>query len=103
MSSKDNNEECVMHSKSENVKIMINDKVDKVIEERFQSLQIGLETWRKGSDLVIDCVRLLYCNCREINFKRVESYIDSSWMDKKQKNNNKIASMKKIISVFNTL
>ena len=44
MSSKDNNEECVMHSKSENVKIMINDKVDKVIEERFQSLQIGLET-----------------------------------------------------------
>ena len=78
MSSKDNNEECVMHSKSENVKIMINDKEDKVIEERFQSLQIGLETSRKGSDLVIDCVHLLYCNCREINFKRVESYIDSS-------------------------
>ena len=103
MSSKDNNEECVMHSKSENVKIMINDKVDKVIEERFQSLQIGLETSRKGSDLVIDCVHLLYCNCREISFKRVESYIDSSWMDKKQTNNNKITSMKKIISVFNTL
>ena len=78
MSSKDNNEECVMHSKSENVKIMINDKEDKVIEERFQSLQIGLETSRKGSDFVIDCVHLLYCNCHEINFKRAESYIDSS-------------------------
>ena len=78
MSSKDNNEECVMHSKSENVKIMINDKEDKVIEEHFQSLQVGLETSRKGSDLVIDCVHLLYCNCREISFKRVESYIDSS-------------------------
>ena len=78
MSSEDNNEECVMHSKSENVKIMMNDKEDKVIEERFQSLQIGLETSRKGSDLVIDCVHLLYCNCREISFKRVESYIDSS-------------------------
>ena len=78
MSSKDNNEECVMHSKSENVKIMMNDKEDKVIEERFQSLQIGLETSRKGSDFLIDCVHLLYCNCHEINFKRVESYIDSS-------------------------
>ena len=29
----DNDEECVMHSKSDNIEIMINDEADKVIEE----------------------------------------------------------------------
>ena len=47
MSSKDNGEERVMHSKSDNIEIMINDKVGAVIEEIYQSLfpryQIGLE------------------------------------------------------------
>ena len=57
MSSKDNDEEQVMHSKSDNVKMMINDKEDEVIE-LFQSLlsryQIGLETSMKGSDFIFD-------------------------------------------------
>ena len=57
MSSKDNDEEHVMHSKSDNVKMMINDKEDEVIE-LFQSLlsrhQIGLETSMKGSDFIFD-------------------------------------------------
>ena len=55
MSSNNNDDECVMYSKSNNTKMMINDKVDEVIEELFQSLllryQIGLETPMKGSDL----------------------------------------------------
>ena len=38
MSSKDNEEECAMHAKSDNIEIMINDKTDEVIEETFQSL-----------------------------------------------------------------
>ena len=38
MSSKDNNEECVMHSKSDNIEMMINNKADEIIEELFQSL-----------------------------------------------------------------
>ena len=46
--------------KSDNIKIMINDKADEVIKELFQSLlsryQIGLETSMKGSEFVIDCV-----------------------------------------------
>ena len=33
MSSMDNDEERVMHSKSDNLEIMINDEADKVIEE----------------------------------------------------------------------
>ena len=48
MSSKDISEERAMHSKSDNIEIMVNDKPDEVIEELFQSLlsryQIGLRT-----------------------------------------------------------
>ena len=35
MSSKDTNKEPVMHSKSDDIEIMINDKTDEVIEELF--------------------------------------------------------------------
>ena len=38
MSSKDNDEQRVMYSKSDNIQIMINDKADEVIVELFQSL-----------------------------------------------------------------
>ena len=38
ISSIDNDEECVMHSKSDNIEIMINDEADKVIKELFDSL-----------------------------------------------------------------
>ena len=48
MSFKDNDEEHVMHSKSDNIEIMISDIADEVIEEHLQSLlsryQVGLET-----------------------------------------------------------
>ena len=67
MCSKDYNEERVMHSKSDNIEIMINDKADKVLEELFQSLlsryQIVLETSMKGSNFVFDSVHLLYYKC----------------------------------------
>ena len=33
ISYKDNDEECVMHSKSDNIEIIINDEGDEVIEE----------------------------------------------------------------------
>ena len=38
ISSKDNDEERVMHSKNDNIEIMINDKAGENIEELFQSL-----------------------------------------------------------------
>ena len=38
MSSKDNDEGRVMHSKSDYIEIIINDKVDEFIEELFKSL-----------------------------------------------------------------
>ena len=69
ISSKDNDDEHVLHSKSDNTQIMINDKVHEVIEELFQSLlpryQIGLETSMKDSDFIFDCVHLLYHKCHK--------------------------------------
>ena len=45
---KDTNEEYVIHSKGDNIEIVITNKADEVIEKLFQShlfiYQIGLET-----------------------------------------------------------
>ena len=50
--------------KSEKIEIMINEKVDEVIDRLLESLvfryQIGLETSVKSSDFVFDCDQLLY-------------------------------------------
>ena len=47
ISSKGNDEECVMHSKSYNTEFMIYDNADEVIEKIFQSLlsRFGLD-WK---------------------------------------------------------
>ena len=34
----DNDEECIMHSKNDNIEIMINDEADDIIEELFKSV-----------------------------------------------------------------
>ena len=53
----------VMHSKSDNIEIMVNDKADEMIE-LFQSFlcryQIGLEISMKGCDFIFDCVHSLH-------------------------------------------
>ena len=58
-----------MHSKSDKMEIMINDKADEVIEVLFESFvnsyQIGLETSIRGSDFIFDCVHLLYYKCHK--------------------------------------
>ena len=55
-----------MHSKSDNVEIMICDKGDEVIKESLKSLlnryQIKVKISMKGSDFIFDCVHLLRCN-----------------------------------------
>ena len=64
VSSEENEEERVMHSKSDKIEIMINYRAEEVIEELSQSLlsryQIRLETAMGGSDSIFDCVHLLY-------------------------------------------
>ena len=72
ISSKDNNEEQVMHSKSDN------------IEVKSRS-QIGLETSIRRSDSIFDSAHLLYCKCHKTKFKQGGSYFDSpEWIEKKQ-------------------
>ena len=55
-SSKDNDEECITHSKIGNIKAMTYDKTGSVIKELFESLfysdQITLETSMKGSNFI---------------------------------------------------
>ena len=78
-----------MYSKSYEIEIMINDKVDDIIEELSQSLlsrhQIGLEKSVKGGDIIFECVHLLQYKCRKINYKFGGSHIDSSDWIKSQK------------------
>ena len=57
ISSTDNDEKRVMHSKSDNIELMINDKADEVMKDLFDSLknkyQNNLESM-KGSEFVFD-------------------------------------------------
>ena len=76
-----------MHSKSDNIEIMISDETDKVLKEFFDSCknryQNNLESM-KGSVFVFDYfdyVKLLYYKCHKINLNCCGSYIDSpDWM-----------------------
>ena len=65
----DNYEERVMHLKSDNIEIMINDEADEVIKELFHLLknkyQNNLELM-KGSEVVFDYIHLLYYKCHKI-------------------------------------
>ena len=86
--SKDTDEERVMHSKSDNIEIVIYNKGDKVIQELFESFlfryQTDLEELIKDSDFIFDCINLLYYKCHKIDGKRGRSYIDSpDWIEKK--------------------
>ena len=94
-----------MHSKSGNIEIMINDEVDEVMKEVFDSLknryQNNLE-WMKGSEFVFDYVQLLYYECHKINLSREGSYIDfPDWIKSKKVIINPIN--KKDNNAFNTL
>ena len=69
-----------MHSKSDNVGIMTNEEVDKVIKERFDFLknryQNNLESI-KVNMFVFEYLPLLYCRCLKIDTSCVGSCIYS--------------------------
>ena len=74
-----NDEQCVMHSKKDNIEIVINDEADKVIKSVFDSFknryQNNLESM--NSKFVFNYFHLLYYNCPKINPNRGGSYKDS--------------------------
>ena len=77
-----------MHSKSDNIEIMISDGTNEIIEKLFNSLknryQNNFQSMR-GIEFVFDYVHLLYYKCHNINLNCGGSYIDSpDWIKNKK-------------------
>ena len=74
ISSKDAEEEHVMHPSSDNIKYTSYSDYKKVIDELFESLcsryQVNLETSMRGSNFTFDSVQMLYYKCHQVNAKR---------------------------------
>ena len=73
-----------MHSKSDTIKIMINNEANEVVKELYDShknrYQNNLESM-KGSEFVYDYLHLLYYKYHKIDSNRGESYLNSpDWM-----------------------
>ena len=89
ISIKDSNENCTVHKKSDNIKIMIGNETDKISKKHFESLlrkyQEGLEESMKGIEFIFDSVDLLYYKPHRISLNRRGSYIDSpEWLKNKK-------------------
>ena len=66
-----------MHSKSDNVEVMISDETDEIIEKLFNLLKTDIK--------IIYSIQLLCYKCHKINLWRGQSYIDSpDWMKNKK-------------------
>ena len=81
ISSKDSDETCTMHTKGNNVEIMMGSETDEIIEELSESFlqkyQEGLEKSMRGSEFVYDSVDALYYNLNKVSLSRGGPYIDS--------------------------
>ena len=105
ISSKGFDETRTMHTKSNNVEIMIGSKTDEIMEDLFKSFlqkyQEGLEVSVRGSGIVYDSVDVLYYNLNKVSLSRGGSYIDSpKWLKNKKATLN---PKKKMTSVFSIL
>ena len=77
-SSKDAEEECVMYSRSDNIKfISCKEVVDKFFDSLYSRYQGNLEKSMRGRDFIFNSVQLMYCKCHKVTFRRGGSYIDS--------------------------
>ena len=89
ISSKDSDETRTMHTKSNNVEIMIGSETNEIIEELFESFLQKYQEWLKesmrGSGFVYDSVDELYYNLNKVSLSRGGSYIDSpKWLKNKK-------------------
>ena len=79
ISSKDSNKTRTMHTKSNNIEIMIGNETDEIITELLisvlQKYQKDLEEKMKGSELVFDSVNLMRCKLHKISLNIGGSYI----------------------------
>ena len=74
ISSKDSDETRTMHTKSNNVEIIMDSETDEIVEEPFESFlqkyQEGLEESMRGSEFVYDSVDALYYNLNKVSLNR---------------------------------
>ena len=81
ISSKDSEETRTIHTKSHNIKIMMGNETNEIIEKLFgfllQNYQKDLQESMTGSEFVSDSIDLLYYHLQKIGLKRGRSYIDS--------------------------
>ena len=87
--SKDADEECLMHSGSDNIKLTPYSNANEVIDELFGSLHskyhVNLEISLRRSDFIFDSIQLMHYKCHRVNFIRGGSYINSpDWIKKKK-------------------
>ena len=78
-----------MHTRSDNIEIMIGDDNDDIIEELFKSFiqkyEENLQNKMRGLDFEFDRVNFLYYDFNEISLNRGGSYIDSpKWLKDKK-------------------
>ena len=93
ISSKDSDETCNLHTKSNNIEIVMGNETDEIIEKLFGSLlenyHKDLEESFKGSEFNFDSVDLLYYHLQKICLKRGGSNIDSpEWLKNKKATRN---------------
>ena len=79
----------IMHSRSDNIEITIDDDNDDIIEELFKSFvqkyEENLQNKMRGSDFEFDGVNFLYYDFNEISLNRGGSCIDSpKWLKDKK-------------------
>ena len=89
ISSKDSDETRTMHTKCNNVEIMIGSETNEIIKNHFESFlqnyQEGLEESMRGSEFVYDSVDVLYYNLNKVSLSRGGSYIDfPKWLKNKK-------------------
>ena len=89
ISSKDAEEERVMHSKSENMKFTSYNDAKRVVNKLFDSLRLpyqgNSETSMRGSSLIFDLVQMMYYKCHNVDFRSGRSYIGSpDWIKRKK-------------------
>ena len=89
ISSKDSDETRTLHTKSNNVEIVIGSETDEIFEDLFESFlqkyQEGLEESMRGSEFVYDGVDVLYYNLNKVSLSRGGSYIESpKWLKNKK-------------------
>ena len=89
ISSKDSDETRTMHTKSNNVEIVMGSETDEIVEEIFESFlqkyQERLEESMRGSEFAYDSVDALYYSLNKVSLSRGGSYIDShKWLKHKK-------------------